>query len=55
MNKLGSFLSYYTAVTEDIVEEYVAVPKELVSRHKFISMAADVFFVADIAFLIQWQ
>ena len=35
-----------------IVEEYVAVPKELVSQHKNISMAADVFFVNDIAFLI---
>ena len=35
-----------------IVEEYVAVPKELVSRNKFISMAADVFFVNGIAFLL---
>ena len=35
------------------VEEYVALPKELVSRHKFISMAADVFFVNVIAFLIK--
>ena len=36
-----------------IVEEYVAVPKELVSRHKFISMAADAFFVDVIAFLLR--
>ena len=34
------------------MEEYVAVPKELVSRHKFISIAADVFFVDGIAFLL---
>ena len=34
------------------MEEYVTVPKELVSRHKFISMAADVFFVDGIAFLL---
>ena len=34
------------------MEEYVAVPKELVSRHKFISIVADVFFVDGIAFLI---
>ena len=37
---------------KSIVEEYVAVPKESVSRHKFISIAADVFFVDGIAFLI---
>ena len=37
---------------KSIWEEYVAVPKELVSRHKFISIAADVFFVDDIAFLL---
>ena len=35
-----------------IAEEYVAFPKELVSRHKFISMATDVFFVDGIAFLL---
>ena len=35
-----------------IVEEYVAVPKELVSRHTFISMEADVFFVNGIAVLL---
>ena len=34
------------------MEEYVAVSKELVSRHKFISIAADVFFVDCIAFLL---
>ena len=34
------------------VEEYVAVPKELVSRHKFISIAADVYFVDGIGFLL---
>ena len=34
------------------MEEYVAVPKELVSRHKFISMTADVFFVDGIALLL---
>ena len=34
------------------MEKYVAVPKELVSRHKFISMAADVFFFNGIAFLL---
>ena len=34
------------------VEEYVAVPKELVSRHKFISIEADVFFVDGISFLL---
>ena len=28
------------------------VPKELVSRHTFISMAAGVFFVDGIAFLL---
>ena len=32
------------------MEKYVAVPKELVSRHTFISIAADVFFVDGIAF-----
>ena len=37
---------------KSIVEEYAAVPKELVSRHKFISMEADVFFVDGIAFLL---
>ena len=37
---------------KSIVEEYVAVPKELVSRHKFIFVAADVFFVNGIAFLL---
>ena len=35
-----------------IVDEYVTVPKELVSRHKFIAMADDVFFVDGIAFLL---
>ena len=35
-----------------IVKEYVVVPKELVSQHTFISMAADVFFVIGIAFLL---
>ena len=35
-----------------IVEEYAAVPNGLVSRHKCISMAADVFFVNGIAFLL---
>ena len=34
------------------MEEYVAVPKELVSRHKFISISADVFFVDGIALLL---
>ena len=34
------------------MEEYVTVPKELVSRHKFFSMAADLFFVNGIAFLL---
>ena len=34
------------------MEEYFAVPKELVSRHKFVSIAADVFFVNGIAFLL---
>ena len=34
------------------MEEYVPVPKELVSRHKFISVAADVFFINGIAFLV---
>ena len=34
------------------MEEYVEFPKELVSRHKFISIAADVFFVDDISFLL---
>ena len=34
------------------MEEYVAVPKELVSRHKLISIAADVFFVDGIEFLL---
>ena len=38
--------------TKLIEEEYVVVPKELVSRHKFISMAADVFFVDGISFLL---
>ena len=37
---------------KSIVEEYVAVQKKLVSRHKFISIAADVFFVDGIAFLL---
>ena len=37
---------------KSIWEEYVAVPKELVSRHKFISIAADVFFVYGISFLL---
>ena len=37
---------------KSIVEEYVAVPKELVSRHKFISIAANVFFVDGIEFLL---
>ena len=37
---------------KSIVEEYVAVPKELGSRHKFISIEADVFFVDGIAFLL---
>ena len=34
------------------MEEYVAAPKELVSRNKFISIAADVFFVDGIAILL---
>ena len=34
------------------MEEYVAVPKQLVSRPKFISIAADVFFVNGIALLL---
>ena len=34
------------------MEEYVAVPKELVSRHKFISISADVFLVDGIALLL---
>ena len=34
------------------MEEYVAVPKELVSQHKFIYMAYDVFFVEGIVFLL---
>ena len=34
------------------MEEYVAAPKELVPRYKFISMAADVIFVNGIALLI---
>ena len=34
------------------MEEYVTVPKELVSRHKFISLTADIFFVDGIAFLL---
>ena len=34
------------------MEEYVAVPKELISRQIFISMAADVFFVNGMAFLL---
>ena len=34
------------------MEEYVAVPKELVSRHKYISMADDVFFVDGISLLL---
>ena len=34
------------------MEEYVAVPKELVSWHKFISVAADVLFVDGIATLL---
>ena len=38
---------------KSIVEEYVSVSKELVSRHKFISIAADVFFVDGIAFLLR--
>ena len=37
---------------KSIVEQYVAVPKELVSRHKFISIAADVFLVDGIALLL---
>ena len=37
---------------KSIVEEYVAVPKELVSRHKFISIADYVFFVDGIALLL---
>ena len=37
---------------KSIVEEYIAVPKELVSQHKFISIAADVFFVNALAFLL---
>ena len=37
---------------KSVVEEYVAVPKELVSRHKFTSIAADVFFVNGMAFLL---
>ena len=34
------------------MEEYAAVPKELISRHKFVSIAADVFFVDGIEFLL---
>ena len=34
------------------MEEYVAVPKELVSRHKFISVADYFFFVDGIPFLL---
>ena len=34
------------------MEEYVAFPKELVSRHKCISISADVFFVNGIEFLL---
>ena len=34
------------------MEEYVAFPKELVSRHKFISIADDVFFVDGIELLL---
>ena len=34
------------------MEEYAAVPKELISRHKFVSIAADVFFVNGISFLL---
>ena len=37
---------------KSIVEEYAAVPKELVSRHKFISIAADVLFIDSISFLL---
>ena len=37
---------------KSIMEEYVSVPKELVSQNKFISIAADVFFVDGIAFLL---
>ena len=37
---------------KSILEEYVAVPKELFSRHKFISVTDDVFFVDGIAFLL---
>ena len=37
---------------KSVVEEYVAVPKELVSRHKFISVEADVFFVDGMTFLL---
>ena len=37
---------------KSIVEEYVAVPKELVSRHKFISIAADAFFADGIYLLL---
>ena len=37
---------------KSIVEEYITVPKELVSRHKFISIANDIFFVDGIAFLL---
>ena len=34
------------------MEEYVAVPKELVSRNKFISISDDILFVDGIAFLL---
>ena len=37
---------------QSVVEEYAAFPKELVSRHKFISIAADVFFVDGIELLL---
>ena len=37
---------------KSIVEEYTPVPKELVSRHKCISVADGVFFVDGIAFLL---
>ena len=34
------------------MEEYIAVPKKLVSQHEFIFIAADVFFVNGIAFFL---
>ena len=35
-----------------VVEEYVAVPRDFITRNKMITIAADVFFVDGIAFLL---